>query len=1061
MILSDEPVRKEALNPRISAIVQAPAGSGKTELLTQRFLNLLCTVEAPEQIIALTFTRKAAHEMQARILARLAHHEAALARDKAYDWQLLKNPTRLRVTTIDSLCYNLTRSILSKTTLSPPANITDAPNILYWQAARACFQHAIKNPPYQEAISTLLRHLDNRVDILLELFTDQLAKRDQWLRPVYQARLQSKAHLESALKRIEQHAIEQFIQSIPKLSISPLITLAAEIAKIENNPDSPRYPLQFLSHIQSLTREQALGLASLILTKNNQCRQSFDHHVGLKRDYCSAAHYQSLKTASKSLLETLAACEPCIEALKRINMLPDPTYPDAQWEGLQALFMLLPLLAAHLELVFASTKTIDFTAVTHQALESLGDDDHPTDLSLYLDYHLKHLLVDEFQDTSLQQFEFISRLIRGFEPGDGRTVFLVGDPMQSIYRFRAAEVGLFMRAQQQGIANLSLKSLFLEVNFRSHAPIIAWINQHIAALFPSKNDLESGAVSFHSSIAVKGSEDSLIQAIACENEQSEANAIATLCQELLSTYPQDTLAILVRTRGQLAALTEALDQHQIPYEGLDTHRLINLQHVKDVWSVTQALLMPANRLAWLAMLRSPYGGLSLEDIHLIANHAPLEGILTALGDPLCIQKLTLSGQRRAQYLYHIFKKALDTRCQDTLIDWLFNTLQALHLDHILTAEARETLEPFFDKLAQFEQNGLLSEIALFEAELEKIYSKKSQPARLQLMTIHKAKGLEFDSVILPGLGKRAKTPEKPLLRWLTLPAQNTEDLILISPFNTLDAPSAALYDYLGQIDGLKNHYEQQRLFYVAVTRAKKRLYLFDGTSSTSQHTFRGYLKSYPFESESVALTKPQKSMAYPPRIYLPDTFYSKQVTVIHEPTRLNPARPLAELSHARALGIITHELLEWICTYHPTTPSEIPWQLVIASLESVGLPSTECEKALDQIKTWIKRMFHHPKGQWIIQKHQQEKNEYELLVSENHRVNTRIIDRVFVENGICWLIDFKTGQKHPKQHQQYQQQLNQYASNMAVQTSLPIYCGLYYIEAGLWVEWTYSPLTVL
>jgi ATP-dependent exoDNAse (exonuclease V) beta subunit len=127
---------------------------------------------------------------------------------------------------------------------------------------------------------------------------------------------------------------------------------------------------------------------------------------------------------------------------------------------------LLPRAAGQLKLVFQARGQVDFTEVAQGALLALGGTEAPSDLALALDYRIRHLLVDEFQDTSITQYELIAKLTAGWEPGDGRTVFAVGDPMQSIYRFREAEVGLFLRARAAGIADLALEAI-------SHRPISA------------------------------------------------------------------------------------------------------------------------------------------------------------------------------------------------------------------------------------------------------------------------------------------------------------------------------------------------------------------------------------------------------------------------------------------------------------------------------------------------------------------------------------------------------------------------------------------------------------
>ncbi len=1051
-MLSDASAREQAINPKLSLIVQAPAGSGKTELLTQRFLNLLATVDAPEQVVALTFTRKAAHEMQARILSKLPLHEAAKKRDTALDWQLLKNPNRLRVTTLDSLCQSITRAIPLQEKHVPYTTVTDTPNQLYWQAARACVEDALKTPDYAPAITTLLKHLDNRMAHLLTLLTEQLAKRDQWLAPVYQARLQNKTHLEAALKHITSHAIQQFKKVLPLSEVGALITLARTITQIEaETTTTERTPLTDWHHLDELNAEKARALGALLLTSQKKLRKALDHHVGLKRDSTTPERYQALKAESKALLEVLDEKPGFLEALLRVHALPEPTYPEAAWEPLQALLTLLPLLAAHLQLAFQATQSTDFTAVTHQALDALGAEDAPTDLALYLDYNIQHLLIDEFQDTSLQQFELITKLVRGFEPGDGRTVFVVGDPMQSIYRFRAAEVGLFLRAQQEGIGHIQLKPVYLDSNFRSNAPLIEWINQYFAHIFPAQDDLASGAVSFHPAVPTKPADNTRIEAFHYEDKTAEAKAIADFSATTLAAYPDESIAILVRSRTQLPPIISALEAKGIPYQGLDTELTKNLSHVKDVWSLTKALLMPTCRLSWLALLRSPLCGLGLSDLHLIANHSPKASIPAALSARTCTEQLSQSGQLRVRYVFHVLQQALACRHQLPLIPWVLHTLKALHFDAIFSADCREDLNAFWDKLAQFEKDGLLEEIELFESSLNGLYSQKSASAPLQLMTIHKSKGLEFDTVILPGLGRRAPAQDKPLLRWLTLPTHTTEDLILISPLNASDAKAEPLYDYLGTLDAEKNNYEQQRLLYVGITRAKKRLYLLDSAEKILKNTFRESLRAYPF----AAIEGTQKAIApdtlLPQVDYLPDSFYEKAPPQFQKIN--NPPSTLTVPTPARTLGIITHTLLEWLCVNTPKSLEEIPWDLSLPELKMLNLSEAAFQMATIQIKAWVTHFFEHPRGQWIMQNHAHAHSEYELLVFENHRMNTRVIDRVFEDNGICWIIDFKTGEQNTKA---YQKQLNRYASYMAHHTRYPIRCGLYYLEDAHWVEWAWA-----
>jgi len=1071
-MLNDSEQRNQATDPRQSFIVQAPAGSGKTEILTQRYLRLLATVNSPEQIIALTFTRKAANEMRERILLALqktaqktpansAHQQQtydyaaeALARDQTLNWQLLDNPSRLRIFTIDSLCQRLTQAIPLQEKQIPYAQIGDKPQQHYLAAAQACLDYALNNKDYHPPLKLLLHHVDNRQDKLLTLFSDLLAKRDQWLLPLHEARLQEKALFEKALASIEQHELTRFRASIPVGCTHELVTRARQLACIENNPDSTRYPLRNWDTFDQLDKPLVASLATLLLTKQDTLRKAFDHNVGMLRGSCDDKEYDELKAASKKLLSQLEEAPDFLDALLQVKDLPEPQYDPQQWAVLQALFTLLPLLAAHLHLVFSEHNEVDFSAISQQAIQALGDDDCPTDLALYLDNQIQHLLVDEFQDTSIQQFQLLSKLVHGWQPHDGRTLFVVGDPMQSIYRFRAAEVGLFLRARQQGIGPVKLTPLELTCNFRSTATIVEWVNRQFKPIFPQADDIESGAVSFHPSVNTKPADDkSYIKAFHYPDSEQEAQALIAIATQELQTNPDDNIAILVRSRRQLTDIMRVLREQQIPCQGVEIDHLAKLPHLRDVWSVTQALLLPANRLAWLELLRSPWCGLALSDLHCIANFEKNKSVYYALTKLENMAELSEDGRKRAHYIYTVLQQTLACRHQQPLVDWIANTLHELHLAQILDETQQDDLEQYWLLLEYFEQDGQLADLGLFKNELNKLYSKKVTPSRLQIMTIHKSKGLEFDCVILPGLSAKSPAMDTPLLRWLKLPSQHG-DLLLFSPVKAADHENCLLYDYLGKLDAQKNTYEQQRLLYVAATRAKKRLYLFDNRDKASQGTFRHLLKGQEFVPMGEKDSLLTQQIKLPDLYHLPLSFYQQPAFT---PSAAASALPLPILTDTvpRLVGIVMHELLQWICDHHLMTFAEIPWALANRQLTALGLPPTELDAAWHLLQTQLQQFFNNPVGQWLIKPHEQEHNEYELLVDNEGEIATRIIDRTFCEQGIRWIIDFKTGRRDEKSQAKHREQVNEYANILASRYPEPIHCGLYYLSDGQWVNWKY------
>ena len=1073
-MLNDSPQRDQATDPRQSFIVQAPAGSGKTEILTQRYLRLLSGVSAPEQIIALTFTRKAANEMRERIVLALQQAEKntiatskhqqqtlafateALARDKALNWQLIQQPGRLRVITIDSLCQTLTQAIPLQDKQIPYANISDKPQSHYKTAARACFSFAIENTAYHQPLKTLLEHVDNRQDNLLALFSELLSHRDQWLHLIYQAKSQEREQYEQALSFIIDHELARLKRSIPDEQANELLLLARRLACIEANPESPRYLLRNWQSLQQLDGHLVTSLAALLLTSQNTLRKAFDHHVGLKRGECDNLEYNELKAASKILLSTLSELPDFLPALLRVKKLPEPHYDLEQWDVLQALFTILPVLAAHLQIVFSENNEVDFTAISEQALLALGDDENPTDLALYLDNSIHHLLVDEFQDTSIQQFQLLSKLVQGWQPNDGNTLFVVGDPMQSIYRFRSAEVGLFLRAKQQGIGPVKMVPLELSCNFRSTATVVDWVNQQFKTIFPPTDDMESGAVSFHPSVNVQPADDSSrVMAFHYENRVQEAQALVNLISIELQTHPTNEIAILVRSRRQLTDIVRCLREQQIPFQGVDIALLARLPHLRDIWSLTQALLMPANRLAWLSLLRSPWCGLTLTDLHCIATFAKNKSIYFALSKLDHMNELSNEGRLRAHFVYTVLDDALAHRHQQPLINWLSQTLKLLHLEKILDMTEQDDVEQYWRLLERFEQNGQLDDTEQFNVEFNKLYSQNVVPSRLQIMTIHKSKGLEFDCVILPGLSTKPPRSDTPMLRWLNLPSEQHDDLLLISPMKAAHHEQCILYDYLGKLDAEKNSYEVQRLHYVAVTRAKKRLYLFDNSDQLNQGTFRHLLQQQDFISTEPTSDRIETTSTLPMLYHLPIDFYQQPPLIAQNPS--NSAPLIIANNTPRLIGIVAHELLQWVCDHHPTTLAEIPWELANHQLRSLGFHTTELQSAQSQLKRQLTQFFNDPVGQWIIKAHEHERNEYELLVDELHGIATKIIDRTFYENRIRWIIDFKTGHEDKNSTARHRQQVNDYAHLFANRSmDDTICCGLYYLENNHWVTWEYD-----
>jgi ATP-dependent helicase/nuclease subunit A len=776
-IIFDAKERETALDVTRSFIVQAPAGSGKTALLTQRFLQLLTVVREPEEIIAITFTRKAAAEMRARILAAIG--ENTQWNTKAQAWGLHDNPNRLRVMTIDAFCLQLVQQMPLRAKLSPNISLTENADNYYYQAIERLFLFQ-ESQNVQNALGKLLLHLDNDALRLSELLFNILRNRDQWLGHIY--RFDLIEDLEAALQNIVEEHWQKVRRSCP-----------------------PDYREDFEFVVDQLGKEK---VANAFLTTEGQWRKRITGY----NDHC--------KNKIKKLLINFATREDLREILNDCFYLPPTQYSATQKTFLNALVAVLPVLVAELQLIFAAHEECDFIEIALRASQALGEEDAPTDLALYLDYQIKHILVDEFQDTSVTQLQLLKKLTSGWQVNDGRTLFFVGDPMQSIYRFRKAEVGLFLQVQQQGLNHLSLVPLTLATNFRANQNLINWFNQQFGQVFPKQSDIPLGAITYTPSQALL---NSATQTSVFFHEENESEQIVKILKDTWQAKPQTRVAILVRARQHLLEIIPMLQQQQIKYRAVELSFLRDHPLVQDLFALTRALSNKADRIAWLAILRAPWCGLALNELHTLVAHDHKK----AVWDLLCetnILNFDDEGKKRLKFFMSVMGQALKQHEYLSLRDsieqtWLTLRGPACLHDHRML----DIANLYFDLL-----NGkdCDADVSAIEKQLARLSLPPSSDPDiyLDIMTIHKAKGLEFDVVILPGLAKAVRQNPSSLFLWTERVDENGSQLI-IAPIKSASEKEDDIYRYLKHQEALRSNYERTRLLYVAVTRAKNTLHL--------------------------------------------------------------------------------------------------------------------------------------------------------------------------------------------------------------------------------------------
>jgi len=1132
--IADQAARNKALNPNMSFIVQAPAGSGKTGLLTQRFIALLARVDAPEEIIAITFTLKAAAEMRNRILQALERADndtapddsyekqtwmlarTALVRDREKGWHLLENPSRLRIQTIDSLCTGLARQMPVLTRFGSVPAITGDANTLYIEAARNTIAELEENNEWADAIEHLLKHMDNRQNKVQDLIVTMLAKRDQWIRHIICSDNPDleRENLEAVLVSVIEDHIAELSRQLPdhcKTKLPEMIVFAAR--HLPSNSQSKIVELDVTSlpgsGINNLLQWE--GIADLLLTKTKNKKGNFWRGSVTKsqgfpaqgdgKDKAEKALFKARKAEMIELIGSLSENEKFYQQLLLLRKLPSQKYTDEEWQTLQALIKVLRLAIINLEMIFRDKGKVDFSALTIAALNALGEEDSPTDLALALDHRIQHLLVDEFQDTAFNQYELVKKLTAGWQYNDGRTLFCVGDPMQSIYGFREANVGLFLEAKEKGIGHVRLNFLNLTVNFRSQRGIVEWINRHFPQVFPVQDKAGKGAVSYAASTAfhpgLEGNAVTIYPALA-RDALAEANQVVSIIQMIKRYSPDETTAIIVRSRSHLVKIIEQLKKVNLCYQAVEIERLSHRPVIQDLLALTHALNHRADRIAWLSVLRAPYCGLTLKDLYVVAGDDRNGTIIDLLNQHQRIEKLSKDGKIRVARVLPVLNNAiaqLARRSHRNTVEGVWLTLGGPAC--VKNKTDLKDAEVYFQLIEEVtNENGEL-DLQKLSDQVDMMFALPDVEAdeKLQLITIHKAKGLEFDNVIMPGLGLTPPPDKSRLLHWLEFGRDADNEGLVLAPISPLGVKTNKTVEYLKRLDSEKRHYEDGRLLYVAATRAKKRLHLLghtkvdegkdsvklkvpDGRSLLSslwpavKNDFESLLADFGTESKNEKESEITADVCSRTRLahdwVLPAPPESITITgsikarEIGEPVEFSWAGETA-----RHVGTVVHRFLQRIgeMGVDNVTAENIKDYKSIARtmLLRLGVPADHLGSAIDRVDTALQLTLKDEKGRWILSdKHQQTCCEYAISSVQNGHVSHMIIDRTFIdEQGTRWIIDYKTGSHTgggldeylDREQERYRPQLETYASVMTRLEDNPVRLALYFPLLGAWREW--------
>ena len=1097
---SDWAVRERATDPQCSFLVQAPAGSGKTELLTDRILALLATVGRPEEIVAITFTRKAAAEMHERVLEKLRRAEnplqpesahelkswrlgrAALERDHKFGWALLEHPARLSIRTIDAFCASLVRNMPWLSSMGGVPNLVDDARVHYLEAARQTLEMVGES----ESVTRLLEHMDLDVAQTCDALADMLAQRDQWLP------LLPDGDDRQVLEENFQDAVSQDLAGLRALmpigwaeQLAPLARAACAVLSQDNPPHTVSALQDWDGQAfdtQTFELPRWKSLAVLLLTSAGSLRKTVNKNQGFLPQTIEKERVVEWLRSHDSL-ETPA----WVKRLHSMVHTPEPVFTEEQWEILQAQLSCLRIAAAQLMLRFMEAGEVDFIEIARRADQALGRAEEPTELLLKLDQNIRHLLIDEFQDTSQSQISLIEKITTGWQQGDGRTLFLVGDPMQSIYRFRKADVVLFLRVRDEGLGTIRPECLTLTDNFRSQRGIVEWVNSTFSSLFPQKDDPSAGAIAYAPSTAFKDATISpavRFHPVCPQLGQRSEDVVLDLVRESLTAFPdaEHPVAILVRARSHLKDVTQLLAQEGIACRAVELVPLHMRAYVVDLVQIIRALAHPGDRAAWLSVLRSPYCGLRLESLHRLFGMdrgasipALLEHALRLKDSTSRCQAQTLLSPDEYQRLCAVAPVMLDALTQDDLaplaarVERVWRLLGGVALARTATdLQDAESVFALIEKIAPY--GGL--DVDVLDARLTRLFASPEAGERsVEVMTMHKAKGLQFESVILFGLHHQPVSDRTPLVR-----IEQVADKVMLGPIKARATDEQdVISKYLAQRDKRRSEFEVDRLLYVAATRAKQSLHLVaelqrDVDTGAPLAARAGSLlaRLYPHVQlpELVAMVEkvliseqpvPAFSMSRLTR--LKDR--SPQQRQAPEPSNLAfPWR--ARSSFERLTGILVHGWLaqmgEQGCANWSAQRVTQQRARIERQLQQLGVPAQEGAAAATEVIDTLVAMLNSERGQWLLN-HAQARHEWTLL-DETGQLS--VLDYALKDDKGWLVVDYKTGRPEPTETTQafgqrmmlrYKAQLERYCEKLHAYDGAPARAALYFPRDQLWFEY--------
>ena len=828
--------RDYAVDPAVHVVLEASAGTGKTSVLVKRYCNLLKAGVDPGNILAITFTRKAAAEMRERIVRQLRADAAASKAGQKRWLELRDRIGDIAISTIDAFCLSLLREFPLEADLDPSFRVADDTEIarLTERALDQALRTGRAIAPEDDTVALVLTEMSTRQ---LRTGLRHLLDRRCVAMPAIAAFLARSEAPESAAA-----AVDAAIESVRRtLADAP----GGVAGFLTSGPDGyARFRLLRRdieaalagTHASVVDRRRTLEhLSEYFLTQRGEARAKPPFS---RKQFHAEPDFRRHKEAYATVMP----------AVVRLLDQFDRDVNAVLVRGVQRLAVIAQ--RAYLRSLDEDDE-LDFTETLERAVRLLEQMDEFSRSRFRLESRYHHVLVDEFQDTSRLQWRLVSLLVEAWRAGDGAaadaplppTVFVVGDRKQSIYRFRDADVSILDEASRH-IATLRPNARphrAITTSFRSAPAILAFVNDVFDEMekSPGRSDafryddrdrfpvldaawarrLEGEprlglAVGTTPADTARRVGDEIVRLIA-----SGATVRDRDTGESRAVQPGD-IAILFRSRESHRDYEAALTERGVPtyvYKGLG---FFGADEIQDLSSLIRFLAQPDGRAREAAFLRSRF--VRLSDAALVELARDLGSVLRSPGGLPSFDALEADDRAaldRARAAVHGWLALADRVPPADLVDGIVrDTAYAFELRGARYTQARENVKKFRALLRRIQNRGYAT-LGRIADHLDRLSAGDESNAAVDavnavnLMTVHASKGLEFPVIFVVNLTRGTGNAGAPI----RVVADDGEGQPAVS--------IGALRFEADEEEKRRDREETKRLLYVAVTRARDRLYL--------------------------------------------------------------------------------------------------------------------------------------------------------------------------------------------------------------------------------------------